>query len=643
MQLVARYVGASVLRPRRLTFPHIGRRVGSSIIWPSYFSVSPKAIGSRSDGKYRNAFHCTQSFIRLLKLYPGNGRNPVETSLQETSLSSDPEYEAVSYCWGDDKDRSTISCKGGQLPVPRRLEVALRNMRYSDKPRILWADAICINQKDKAEKESQVKLMRTIFSKARQTLIFLGDIEDKQAQKMSKFAFWSIKLGLSMLRRRVNLLSSPQVRVWDMGDGPSRSLAPFSFEFYLELIGMLRMPWFQRAWVVQEVVVSSKAIIFWGSCQYDWQEVIQALKFMSQVNFPLAFIVTLENISTIEEERKFYKEGHSKLNDVLLRHQRCKAKDPRDKIYSFCGLDEVATIYREVAPKILEEDQSLELLSRPPSLAVSRKDLPTWVPDRSISSTSTLTYAWGHGPLSLAGTAHTKGSESPRFAVSHGAKYSPKLSSSDALIVEGYQFDKIIEIGPTFHGVQVPYEVQSFPEILREWIHHFATLFRARNVFVQWQRIADVRSKHLYFTGETMREAFLQTLSAAEIHDSERVRYELELWDRGTSFPFGLLYSGFVFVRNFITDRPFLLFEIQGRYALHRRVVRTERGYLGLASHATEVGDDVMIGKGSSVPLIMRRCGEKGDEFRLVGDAYIHGIMNGEAFDERKCQTIFIK
>ncbi|PMD33071.1 hypothetical protein L207DRAFT_379811, partial [Hyaloscypha variabilis F] len=65
-------------------------------------------------------------------------------------------------------------------------------------------------------------------------------------------------------------------------------------------------------------------------------------------------------------------------------------------------------------------------------------------------------------------------------------------------------------------------------------------------------------------------------------------------------------------------------------------VVRTERGYLGLASHATEVGDDVMIGKGSSVPLIMRRCGEKEDEFRLVGDAYIHGIMNGEAFDERK-------
>ncbi|KAE9365590.1 HET-domain-containing protein [Stipitochalara longipes BDJ] len=676
MQLVARPAKGSILLSRSRT-SYYGGGVKPGSRWLSYCRDTPQSVRARAHERNRDAFICfrrdistfrytplvsstsTQSFIRLLKLHPGRGSKRLEASLEEVPLSSELDYEAVSYCWGEAEDVSTISCNDRQLQVPRRLEVALRNMRYSDKPRILWADAICINQLDTSEKESQVQLMRIIFSNAKRTLIFLGDIEDKQAQKMSKFALWSIKFGLSMLRHRVNLLSSPQIRVWDLGDGRSRSLTPFSFEFYLELIGMLRMPWFQRAWVVQEVAVSSKATIFWGSSQYDWEDVIQALKFMSKVNFPLAFIVTLENISTIEEERKFYREGQSKLNGVLLRHQRCMAKDPRDKIYSFCGLvktpssrepvrisyqDDVSTIYREVALKILEEDQSLDLLSRPPSLAGSRmKNLPSWVPDWSISSTSTLTYAWGHGPLSLAGTVVTNGNENPRFAVSHGSKYSPKLSSSDTLIAEGYQFDKIIEIGPIFYGVQVPYTVQSFPEILREWVHHFATLFRARNVFVKWQQVADVQSKRLYFTGETMREAFLQTLSAAEIHDSERVRFELELWDKGTSSPFGLIYSTFVFVRNFITDRPFLLFEIQGRYALHRRVVRTQNGFLGLASHATEVGDDLMVCKGSTIPLIMRRCGEKEDEFRLIGDAYVHGIMNGEAFDDRKCQEILIK
>ena len=677
MQLAIPHAGRSILLPWSSTLSYGGVRLYSAVRWQSYFTASSQTARVPIHEKNHRTFNSsyrhvstfrytplgssstTQSRIRLLKLHPGRGLDQIEASLEEAPLSPELDYEAVSYCWGDKDDLNTISCNGKLLEVPRRLEVALRNVRVFEKPRTLWADAICINQKDTPERESQVQLMRAIFSNAKQTLIFLGDNEDKHAQKMSKFAFWSIKFGLAMLRRRVNLTSSLQIQVWDTGNGRSRSLAPFSFEFYLELIGMLRMPWFQRAWVVQEVVVSSKATIFWGSSQYDWQDVIQALKFMSQVNFPLAFIVTLENISTIEEERNFYRDGRSKLNAVLLRHQRCDSKDPRDKIYSFCGLvaaskghgpvrisyhDNVSTVYREVALKILKEDQSLDLLSRPPSLAHSRvKDLPSWIPDWSISSSSTLTYAWGHGPLSLTGTALNNGSETPRFAASKGSKYSPELSNSDVLVVEGFQFDKIAEIGPIFHGVQVPYTVSSFPEILREWIHHFATLFRARNIFVKWQNLANVRSKRLYFTGETMREAFMQTLSAAEIHDSERVRYELELWDRGTSFPFGLLYSGFVFVRNFITDRPFLLFEIQGRYALHRRVVRTQRGFLGLASYATKVGDHVMICKGSTVPLIMRRYVEKEDEFRLVGDAYVHGIMNGEAFDDGKCKKILIK
>jgi hypothetical protein len=662
MQLIARHAGRSILLRRcRARSPVVVR------LQPQFLCT--QALEKTAFKSFRrdvSTFRYTplnsspdKALIRLLEVHPGLDSHQVEASLKLVPLSKALWYEAVSYCWGNPKDIGNITCNGQQLEVPRRLEVALRIIRYSDRPRTLWADAICINQKDDHEKESQVQLMREIFSNAQRTLIFLGDAEEKQAQKMSKIALWSIQFWLSVLRRRVDLLTSPKIRVWDVNEGRFRVLAPFSSEFYLELIGMLRMEWFKRAWVVQEVAVSSSAIIIWGPSQYHWEDVIQALKFMSQVNFPLAFIVTLENISTIEEERQLYRKGHSKLNGILLRHQRCKASDSRDKIYSFCGLvktssdghspvrisykDDVATIYREVALKILNDDHSLDILSRPPSLAESEiKGLPSWVPDWSISSTSTLTYAWGHGPLPLAGI-NCSGIAQPRFATSRGSTYSPKLSptSRNALAVEGYEFDKIAKIGPTFQGVQVPHIVSSFPEILREWIYHFYTLFRARNMFVRSQRLAKAFSKRPYATGETMRDAFLQTFSAAEIHDSDRVKEELELWEKGTSFPFGLMYSAFVFVRNFVTNRPFLLFEIQGRYALNRRVVRTEGGFLGLASNATETGDVVMICKGSSVPLIMRRCGE--DEFRLIGDAYVHGIMKGEAFEIDNCRNISIK
>ncbi|CZR63943.1 uncharacterized protein PAC_13840 [Phialocephala subalpina] len=603
----------------------------------------------------------TRPLIRVLTLLPGHDAHLVEAVLEEVSLSDEVLYEAVSYCWGDPQDVSTITCNGNKLLVPRRLETALRNMRYPDRPRVLWADAICINQSDLAERESQVKLMRRIFSRAQRTLIFLGSEDEKHQQKLSMFASATIKMGVSIFSRRVAVATSPQVRVWDAGGSHPRILAPFSNEFYHELIGMLRGSWFRRAWVVQEVAVSSKATIFWGNARYDWEDVIRALKFMSKANFPLAFIVTLENISAIEEERMFYIGGYNKLSGVLLRHQRCLATDPRDKVYSFCGLvetsskrpppvritykDDVAVVYQEVALQILEQDLSLDLLSRPPSSTKSNlKDLPSWVPDWSISSASNLTYAWGHGPLSLAGTELAGSNRTPRFYAAGGTKYEQKSPRKDGTLeVEGYNLDKIIDVGPVFEGVQIPTSVQSFPGIVREWIKCIHSLLRARNVFTRWQQVANVRSSSPYITGETMREAFLQTVSVAEIHDSERIRVELDLWERGSRFPFGLPYSAFVFVRNFLMNRPWLLFEIQGRYALQRRVVRTEGGYFGLASRDADVGDFVVLCKGSSVPLVFRGRGEDKDSFCLVGDVYVHGIMKGEVFREGKCHSMLLR
>jgi hypothetical protein len=598
----------------------------------------------------------TQPSIRLLELLPRRDSHSVSITLKEVRLSDELQYEAVSYCWGDAEDKSPISCNGKQLLVPRRLEIALQSMRYPDRARILWADAICINQDDKKfEKEHQVQLMRTIFSQAQRTLIFLGDVDDKSRENMSKFALLTLKIGLAIFRRKVNLIDSPRVSVWDAQENRSRTMIPFAMDFYLELMSMLRMPWFQRAWVVQEVAVSSTATIFWGSSQYNWEDVILALKFMSQVNFPLAFIVTLENISAIEEERISYWKGHNRLLGVLLRHQRCQATDNRDKIFSFCGLIETscepkvpinisyengdAAVYRETAEQIVKQDRTLDLLSRPPIAAVSTLNLPSWVPDWSISPNSTLTHAWGHGPLSLAGAESTSSNLTHRFSATKESKYSPNIQG-DTLVIEGYEFDRIVKIGPIFEGVKVPHTVHSALSIIQEWIRCFSTLLRARKVFVRWKRMANIKSQNLYPTSETIHEAFLQTVSASEIDHSPRIRTEVDLWVKGTHFPFGLPYSAFVFIMGFVTNRPFLMFEIQGRYSLQRRLAWTEKGYLGLVANKTEVGDGVWLCKGSSVPLVLRKEGEKG--WKVIGDAYVHGIMKGEVWREEECERILI-
>src|SRR5436305_12894620 len=105
-----------------------------------------------------------------------------------------PIFEAVSYCWGNRCDQTNIICNGELLPIPKNLAGALRGLRYPDKKRILWADAICINQSDAIEKEHQVRLMRTIFSLAQDTLIWLGEADDG-AKQMSAMTRRAIKFG----------------------------------------------------------------------------------------------------------------------------------------------------------------------------------------------------------------------------------------------------------------------------------------------------------------------------------------------------------------------------------------------------------------------------------------------------------------
>ena len=67
--------------------------------------------------------------------------------------------------------------------------------------------------------------------------------------------------------------------------------------------------------------------------------------------------------------------------------------------------------------------------------------------------------------------------------------------------------------------------------------------------------------------------------------------------------------------------------------AFHRRLVVTETGYLGLEPENVRTADLVTIMMGSQVPLVLREVREN---YLFVGNAFIDGIMDGEALAERK-------
>jgi hypothetical protein len=116
----------------------------------------------------------SERFIRLLELYPGHTNDDIDSTLHQTKLEDAPKYEAISYAWGDPANKLNMLCDGKILLVTPNLKNALHRLKLKDESRILWADAICINQNDVVEKGSQVKLMTRIYGNATRVCIWLG-------------------------------------------------------------------------------------------------------------------------------------------------------------------------------------------------------------------------------------------------------------------------------------------------------------------------------------------------------------------------------------------------------------------------------------------------------------------------------------
>ncbi|KAH9233416.1 hypothetical protein K456DRAFT_1838489 [Colletotrichum gloeosporioides 23] len=136
---------------------------------------------------YRNL---PRGHIRLLTVHPGNETTALSGTLHSTPLEAAPEFEAVSYAWDTGSftetlniisNPSTVSTSGehevsgaGHISITRNVTSLLRCLRRESEARVLWIDAICINQANISERNDQVQQMRKIYSRARVVVIWLG-------------------------------------------------------------------------------------------------------------------------------------------------------------------------------------------------------------------------------------------------------------------------------------------------------------------------------------------------------------------------------------------------------------------------------------------------------------------------------------
>ena len=258
-------------------------------------------------------------------------------------LDADPEYKALSYTWDIDSTSSTgqdtkvITYSGHEMLVRENLFAALRRLRYSDRLRSLWIDAICINQTDIEEKNNQVALMGSMYASAKEVIIWLGE---EEADNALAFDF---VLRLKRILEHEGEDSDLALQMLNSKRGPDE--IPMSGNRgWPALLGLLEKRWFPRAWIVQEVALTRSAMLVCGDLTLNWKKLffafarirssrIRALLGLHSYLPAMATLGVIDKVLAMRDSQKSLK-----LIDPLAFTCCLQATDPRDKIFSLLSL-----------------------------------------------------------------------------------------------------------------------------------------------------------------------------------------------------------------------------------------------------------------------------------------------------------------
>lgn len=124
--------------------------------------------------------------IRLLRIHPGNPNEDIRASLVTTNLLEGPPFEALSYVWGDLREHKCLWLNEQAVVITTGLFDAIHTLRSSTSERLIWVDAVCINQTDESEKAHQVGIMDQIYGTAINVTVYLGR-PNKTSEKGMQF------------------------------------------------------------------------------------------------------------------------------------------------------------------------------------------------------------------------------------------------------------------------------------------------------------------------------------------------------------------------------------------------------------------------------------------------------------------------
>ncbi|PYI09805.1 HET-domain-containing protein [Aspergillus sclerotiicarbonarius CBS 121057] len=532
--------------------------------------------------------------IRVLTLLPGERQDPITCTLDHVDLAKGPDFKALSYEWGvpDFKYQANIHSTGDSIPITTSLWNALRDLRQTQEPQTIWADAICINQQDYEERSSQVLLMGQLYQSASLVVVY-GGPETEYTRS-----------GIPLAKQVIPISS---VYIWLTEHG----LPPSDDSAWEALRSLL--PWAQRAWMVQESMLNENNIFQLSQEELNWT-LLPGLLFDSKSGHLQPEHPATSNLYLLSKLRGRKAHDERTLQVLLPMIRTFHCQDPRDKVFCVLGFasdsDELAIqpdyrasveeVYIDVAVRILRNSDTLDLLSH-----VRPGQFSSGLPSGFLIGLITI----------ILHALHTLSWQTIRGGMGRTAP----------------------------EGVTI-----SEPEFSKDSLElSLNALFEAHNSgqYGQWMTehipISFARGRY----SENSLEAFLKTLWAGtDPRDAINVRNMEEaipgasgritmevirdsmkqaLWgddapNTPTSDP-----TPRAVVAHFV--------KILTKYSKTRSFSITKDGYFCLTPQQAQEGDSVVIMKGGRVLYVVRK---RGDKYTFIGEAYVEGLMNGEAFDE---------
>ncbi|KAF2160780.1 hypothetical protein M409DRAFT_28663 [Zasmidium cellare ATCC 36951] len=294
-----------------------------------------------------------------------------------SSFPNEDGYAAVSYTWKSHAqrwnfglDHASVEVQGQVFPAAARVAPMLASL-YESGFRNVWIDALCINQLDVSERSNQVARMRQIYSNASQVVVFLGSGSPNTDALFDFLNHGSIK-GLRM--------SSA------------------------ELSGLLEVvsnPYWQRAWIIQEVAVARSVVLICGAKRTSWDRLVHSMArwdvsewarpISSGSDFPGREIRMIDNFRT---------ERHGSLIEVLQKTRSSKASNALDVIYAKLGLAndastlvsrvtysiDASTLFKSIVKRHVTAKHDLYIICLVRERQEDGVHLPSWVPDWTKST-----------------------------------------------------------------------------------------------------------------------------------------------------------------------------------------------------------------------------------------------------------------